>query len=78
MPAFVSPQLSATGPEERAAVREAFAIAAASAPVAAVPPAAAAEPLDWLETSIPRRWRFRGETVEIEWMGPEGPWPFRD
>lgn len=70
LPLLVSPQLAATGPEQRAALKEAFALAAAAPPLG--------EPLDWLGTSIPRKWKLRGAEVEFDWMAPEGPWPFRD
>lgn len=70
MPFFVSPQLSATGPEQKAVLKDAFAAALSKPPLA--------EPLDWLETSIPRRWKLRGQTVTFDWMGPSGAWPFRD
>jgi alpha-galactosidase len=70
MPAFVSPEIGAVTPEARTALAEAFAAAATAPPVA--------EPLDWLETVCPRRWRLRGRVVEFDWSAPEGPWPFRD
>jgi alpha-galactosidase len=70
MPLFVSPEIGAVTPEAKAALAEAFAAAAAAPPLA--------EPLDWLETVCPRRWRLRGKVVEFDWSVPEGPWPFRD
>ena len=70
MPVFVSPEMGAVTPEAKTALAAAFAAAAAAPPVA--------EPLDWLETVCPRRWRLRGRTVEFDWSTPEGPWPFRD
>jgi alpha-galactosidase len=70
MPTFVSPDIEAVTQEAKQALVEAFAVAA-SAP-------ATAEPLDWLDTVCPRRWRLRGRTVEFDWSVPEGPWPFRD
>jgi alpha-galactosidase len=70
MPAFVSPEIEAVDAEAKKALTEAFAIAASAPPVA--------EPLDWLETVCPRRWRLRGKVVEFDWSAPEGPWPFRD
>jgi alpha-galactosidase len=70
MPAFVSPQLEAMNAEVKRALKEAFARAAQPQPVP--------EPLDWLETVCPRRWRLGGRTVTFDWSAPEGPWPFRD
>jgi alpha-galactosidase len=70
MPMFVSPEVEAVTPGARKALVDAFAAAASAPPVA--------EPLDWLETVCPRRWRLRGRTVEFDWSVPEGPWPFRD
>ncbi len=70
MPTFVSPEIEAVTPEARTALAEAFAAAAAAPPLA--------EPLDWLETVCPRRWRLSGRPVEFDWSMAEGPWPFRD
>ncbi|MBC8104411.1 MAG: hypothetical protein H7Z41_17685 [Cytophagales bacterium] len=59
-PLFVSADPAALGPEPRAALTEAFARAAV--------PTKPAEPLDWLETTCPRLWRFAdGETIRYDW-----------
>ncbi len=58
-PLFVSADPAVVGPEQRAALTEAFRIAATSRPPA--------EPLDWLETTCPRRWRFGDEMREFDW-----------
>jgi alpha-galactosidase len=58
-PLFVSADPAATGPEQRAALTAAFARAATLQPPA--------EPLDWLNTTAPRRWRFGIETHEFHW-----------
>ncbi len=58
-PLFVSADPTAVGPEQRAALKQAFGRAAAAQP--------AAEPLDWMETTCPRRWRFGNDTREFEW-----------
>jgi alpha-galactosidase len=59
-PLFVSADPAAVGPEQKAALKEAFALAARPQPVA--------EPLDWLDTICPRRWRFgSGETATYDW-----------
>ncbi len=65
---FVSAQKEALGPEQEKALREAFAVASVPQPLG--------EPLDWMESTCPRRWRFGGETVEFHWMGPAGASPF--
>jgi len=70
MPTFVSPEIDAVTPEAKKALTEAFAAAASAPPVA--------EPLDWLETVCPRRWRLRGRVVEFDWSTADGPWPFSD
>jgi alpha-galactosidase len=70
MPVFVSPEIEAVTDEARAALGEAFAAAAAGPPVA--------EPIDWLDTVCPRRWRLHGREMQFDWSSPEGPWPFSD
>jgi len=63
-PLFVSAAPDAVGAEQRKALREAFARAAAARPVA--------EPLDWLDTTTPERWRSEGETFTYDWYGTAG------
>ena len=63
-PLFVSADPEAVGPEQRAALTRAFAQAAQ--------PATEAEPLDWLHTTCPRRWRFDSEFAEYDWQRFEG------
>jgi alpha-galactosidase len=58
-PFFVSADPKAVGPEQRSALRDAFARAAQPQP--------AAEPLDWLTTTCPRRWRFGDEERTFDW-----------
>ena len=36
------------------------------------------EPLDWMDSVCPRRWRLLGKEVEFAWMGDSGGWPFSD
>ena len=67
-PLFVSADARATGAEQKQALKKAFADAARPLPLC--------EPLDWLETTVPRRWRLQGGTVEYDWCGPEGASPF--
>lgn len=58
-PLFVSTAPDALGAEQSAALKRAFAVAAQP-----LPPA---EPLDWLHTTCPRRWRFGDEEVTYDW-----------
>ncbi|MBI5382850.1 MAG: hypothetical protein HZA31_13205 [Opitutae bacterium] len=69
-PLFVSPELGVVDAEVKSALKVAFAQAALPPPVA--------EPLDWMETVCPRRWRIDGRIVEFDWAAAEGPWPYRD
>lgn len=62
-PLFVSADPAAVGPDQRAVLSEAFSRSArAQAP---------AEPLDWMETTCPRRWRFDSETRQFDWSDAE-------
>ncbi len=65
---FVSPDPKALNAETRAAIKRAFAAAAQPQPLA--------EPLDWMETTTPGRWRIQGRTVDYDWYGAEGATPF--
>jgi len=58
-PLFVSWRRQLAGPEERRALREAF--------LRASKPEPTAEPLDWMDSSAPRRWRLGAETVTYDW-----------
>jgi alpha-galactosidase len=35
-----------------------------------------AEPLDWMETMSPRRWRFGGKIASYDWFDGEGANPY--
>ncbi len=63
---IVSAGPPARGQEQREALRQAFAIAAAGG--------ATARPLDWLETSTPERWQGSGAQKQwrYRWSGAEG------
>ncbi len=66
-PLFVSAAADAVGSvgsEQRKVLREAFARAAVTQPVA--------EPLDWLESTTPKRWKLGLETVIYDWYGAKG------
>lgn len=65
---FVSPDPKALNPESKQAIQRAFA--------AAILPHEVAEPLDWMETTTPSRWRVQGHTMQYQWYGPEGGTPF--
>ncbi|MGH9613917.1 MAG: hypothetical protein ACRD4P_12635, partial [Bryobacteraceae bacterium] len=59
-PLFVSAAPDAVGPEQRDALREAFARAAKPQPVC--------EPLDWLQTNEPEHWRLGNATASFDWF----------
>lgn len=65
---FVSPDPAAINTESKQAVRRAFAAAAQTRQPA--------EPLDWMDTTTPGRWRIDGGAVEYDWYDPEGASPF--
>jgi hypothetical protein len=70
---IVSAAPSKRGKEQRAALREAFQIAAAGG--------ASSKPVDWMETSTPEHWRATngassGQQQRYRWSGPEGASPF--
>lgn len=68
MPLFVSMDPACAGPEQRKAIREAFTRAAVPQP----PP----EPLDWMTTTAPRRWRLNGKEFTYQWYPANGSFPF--
>jgi alpha-galactosidase len=61
-PLFVSAEPAAVGPEQRAALSTAFALAASSRP--------SAEPLDWMDTTCPCRWQFGKDQRTFNWFNP--------
>lgn len=61
---FISANPADVGPEEKSLLKTALGAAARIQP--------AAEPLDWMETTTPERWRFGGETARFTWFGKEG------
>jgi alpha-galactosidase len=64
VPLFVSADPAVTGAKERAAIRAAFARSARTQ-------AAGLEPLDWMETTAPQRWRADDRTLVYNWYGVE-------
>jgi len=65
---FVSPDPKALTGDTKAAIRRAFLAASKPQPIA--------EPLDWMDTPTPSRWRIQGKIAEYDWYGPEGGSPF--
>ncbi|GAA3958645.1 hypothetical protein [Mucilaginibacter dorajii] len=58
-PLFISAQPEATGPEQKAAIKKAFAQAAKVQPLG--------EPLDWTTNILPGKWRLNGRVVDFNW-----------
>jgi len=69
-PLFVSVSPDVHDAGTLAAVREALGTAAVARPTA--------EPLDWMDTVCPARWRLDGEERTFDWITPTGGWPFGD
>ena len=67
-PLFVSADPDLVKGDTKSALRRAFAQAASAQELA--------EPLDWLDTTTPARWRLGRETVAYDWYGPDGAGPF--
>jgi len=63
-PLFVSADPAVTGAKERAAIRTAFARSARTQAVGL-------EPLDWMDTTAPQRWRAPDRTLVYDWYGVE-------
>ncbi len=63
-PLFVSADPAVTGTKERAAIRAAFARSARTQ-------AAGLEPLDWMDTTAPQRWRGADRALVYDWYGAE-------
>lgn len=65
---FVSADPATLTPEATNAIRRAFAAAAQRR--------ATAEPLDWMNSITPSRWRIDGQIAAYKWYGDEGGTPF--
>jgi alpha-galactosidase len=63
-PLFVSADPAVVGTKDKAAIRAAFARSAKSQ-------AAALEPLDWMDSAVPQRWRGARQTYAYDWYGIE-------
>ena len=61
-PLFVSAQREAVGPGQAAFIRQCFTTASQSLPTG--------EPLDWLETPFPSRWKLKGREIAFDWGHP--------
>ena len=58
-PLFISAQPTAVGAEQKEFIKKCFVSAAKKLPVG--------EPLDWLETATPAKWKLNGEIVNFDW-----------
>ncbi|XHR92185.1 hypothetical protein ACFJIV_17605 [Mucilaginibacter sp. UC70_90] len=58
-PLFISGQPEAMGEEQKKAVKTAFAQAAKVQPLG--------QPLDWMETMLPTKWKLNGRVVDFDW-----------
>lgn len=58
-PLFISAQPEATGPEQKAFIKECFALASQDLPVG--------EPLDWMENAFPKKWKLNHKTEVYNW-----------
>lgn len=67
-PLFVSADPKSLTNEWESTIQRAFALAAVSRPVA--------EPLDWMNSPTPSRWRINGKVTTYDWYGDEGGTPF--
>ena len=65
---FISPGEGARTPEHKAAIRDAFQIAAAGA--------TGARPESWMQESTPSTWQAGGKTLAYDWYSPDGAFPF--
>jgi len=58
-PLFISAQPSAVGAEQKVFIKNCFTTAAKKLPVA--------EPLDWMDTVTPTKWKLDGKVVDFDW-----------
>jgi len=61
---FISANPADVTPEDKSMLKVALGVAAEVQPEA--------EPLDWLGTTTPQRWRLGGETAHFTWFGVDG------
>lgn len=67
---FVAIQPDIVEPKHREALKKAFAVAAK--------PQVVGEPLDWMNSNCPSKWKLLGKEVDFKWMGEVGALPFPD
>jgi alpha-galactosidase len=58
-PLFISAQPDAIGSAQKAMIKECFALASQDLPLG--------EPLDWMESASPKRWKLKDEEVSFDW-----------
>jgi alpha-galactosidase len=58
-PLFISAQPEAVQNEQKAAIRESFSLASRQLPLG--------EPLDWMESPVPSKWKLNGQAVDFDW-----------
>jgi alpha-galactosidase len=58
-PLFISAQPDAVGTEQKSFIKECFKFASQELPVG--------EPLDWLETPLPSKWKLNEEIRKFNW-----------
>ncbi|MEP6750509.1 MAG: hypothetical protein ABJB86_22420 [Bacteroidota bacterium] len=58
-PLFISAQPEATGTTQKQFIKECFATASKKMAVG--------EPLDWMETAFPEKWKLNGKTIDFNW-----------
>jgi alpha-galactosidase len=58
-PLFISAQPEATGTEQKSMIEECFKMASQNLPVG--------EPLDWMQTAFPEKWKLNGKTETFNW-----------
>lgn len=58
-PLFISAQPEATGEAQKKVIRECFKLASQELPLG--------EPLDWMETQVPTKWKLNGKVETFDW-----------
>jgi alpha-galactosidase len=58
-PLFISAQSEATGEPQRIKIKECFKAASQNLPLG--------EPLDWMETAVPKRWKLNDNIENFNW-----------
>jgi len=66
---FLSPEPGSIGPEQKAAIAEAFAVTAAAVDVEA-------HATDWFESTTPQKWGHGAAEKTYDWCGADGAYPF--